>query len=44
VAANATGYSNTGLKANTKYFYRVYAYNSKGVTIYSGVASAQTPK
>ncbi len=43
VAADSKGYTNTGLSANTKYYYRVYAYNSKGVTAYSGVANAQTP-
>jgi serine protease AprX len=42
-AANSKGYTNTGLAANTKYYYRVYAYNSKGTTDYSGVVSAQTP-
>src|SRR5262249_44065228 len=29
-AANATGYSNTGLPASTLYYYRVFSYNSVG--------------
>ncbi|HEU4594431.1 MAG TPA: S8 family serine peptidase [Pyrinomonadaceae bacterium] len=43
VAANAKTYTNIGLSANKKYTYRIYAYNSKGVTAYSAVATAQTP-
>ncbi|MCA1634500.1 MAG: S8 family serine peptidase [Acidobacteria bacterium] len=44
VVSNAGSYLSTGLSANTKYFYRVYAYNAKGTTMYSGIASAQTSR
>ena len=39
---NATSYSNNGLSAATTYYYRVYAYNSRGSSSYSNVASATT--
>ena len=42
--ANVTSYANTGLKANTTYYYRVRAYNSAGNSAYSNVASAKTPR
>src|SRR5438034_3115761 len=42
VGVNVASYSNTGLNANTTYYYRVYAYNSRGSSGYSGVASATT--
>jgi Glycoside hydrolase family 44/PKD domain/Fibronectin type III domain len=44
VGANVTSYSNTGLKRNTTYRYRVRAYNAVGYSAYSGVASANTPR
>ena len=37
-------YSNTGLKANTTYYYRVLAFNSTVSSDYSGTASATTPR
>ena len=42
VGANVTSYSNTGLTANTTYYYRVRAYNSAGNSSYSNVANATT--
>ncbi|TMP97350.1 MAG: fibronectin type III domain-containing protein, partial [Verrucomicrobia bacterium] len=42
LSVNVTSYSDTGLNANTTYYYRVYAYNSRGSSGYSGVASATT--
>jgi C1A family cysteine protease len=42
VAANVTGFNDTGLTANTTYTYRVRAYNSVGTSIYSNKASAKT--
>ncbi len=42
LAANSVTYSSTGLTAATTYWYRVRAYNSKGNSGYSNVASAQT--
>ncbi|GEM_PF-1755052 len=41
-AANVTVYSNTGLAANTPYFYRVRATNANGNSTYTNVASAAT--
>ena len=43
VGANVTTYSNTGLSANTNYFYRVRANNSSGDSAYSNEANATTP-
>lgn len=40
--ANVTSYQNTGLAANTRYFYRIQAVNSGGASDYSAVASAVT--
>lgn len=40
--SNSTSYQNTGLSASTKYYYRVFAYNSSGNSDYSNVASATT--
>lgn len=42
LAANSVTYSSTGLTAATTYWYRVRAYNSKGNSGYSNVASVQT--
>src|SRR6266568_4864874 len=42
VGAGATTYANTGLSASTTYYYRVYAYNSKGNSGYSAVVGATT--
>jgi subtilisin family serine protease len=42
VAANVTGYSNTGLTASTSYSYRVRANNTVGDSDYSNTASAAT--
>ncbi len=40
--AGVTAYSNIGLKAGTIYYYRVRAYNRRGYSSYSNVASAST--
>jgi hypothetical protein len=40
--SNVTSYSDTGLSAGTKYFYRIKAYNSSGESSYSNEASATT--
>jgi hypothetical protein len=42
VGANITTYSNTGLSASTKYYYRIRATNSLGDSAYSNTASATT--
>jgi hypothetical protein len=42
LAANNTSLGNTGLSANTLYYYRAYAYNTCGNSPYSNVASATT--
>ncbi|HZO90804.1 MAG TPA: fibronectin type III domain-containing protein [Chthonomonadaceae bacterium] len=44
VGVNVTSYSDTGLQANTRYRYRVYAYNAGGNSDYSNVDSAKTKK
>lgn len=43
VGANATTYSNAGLKKKRTYTYRVRAYNASGNSGYSNTASATTP-
>ncbi len=42
VAANVTSFSNTGLAASTEYFYRVYAHNTAGNSVFSNEANATT--
>jgi len=42
VASNITAYANSGLSANTTYYYRVRASNSTGDSAYSNVANATT--
>ena len=42
LGAGATSYLDSGLSSGTKYYYRVYAYNSAGSSTYSNVASALT--
>ena len=42
VGTNVTGYSDTGLDAGTRYWYRVRAYNGAGNSGYSNAASATT--
>ncbi|HVF56108.1 MAG TPA: S8 family serine peptidase [Pyrinomonadaceae bacterium] len=42
VSANSNCYTNTGLLAGKKYFYRVYAYNGTGKTARSNTASVTT--
>ncbi|MBK9317106.1 MAG: PQQ-dependent sugar dehydrogenase [Acidobacteria bacterium] len=42
VGANVRTYANTGLKQNTRYYYRVRAYNSSGDSGYSNTATVRT--
>ena len=42
VGANVTSYSDSSLLPDTKYYYRVRAFNSFGYSIYSNEASAKT--
>jgi hypothetical protein len=44
VGANIRTYSNTGLRRNKTYSYRVLAYNASGNSGYSNTASARTPR
>ncbi|MBN1676554.1 MAG: fibronectin type III domain-containing protein [Kiritimatiellae bacterium] len=43
VGAGVTSYTDTGLTAETKYYYRVRAYSAAGVSVESNVADATTP-
>ncbi|UCE08214.1 MAG: fibronectin type III domain-containing protein, partial [bacterium] len=43
LGTNASSYSNTGLTDGTRYYYRVYAYNSAGNSGYSNEANDTTP-
>jgi hypothetical protein len=43
VLAPQTSYRDTGLIVGKTYFYRLRAYNSAGVSAYSGIASATAP-
>lgn len=40
---NASSFADTGLAANTTYFYRVQAVNAGGASAFSGTSSATTP-
>ena len=44
IGANVTNFSNSGLKRNTAYRYRLRAYNVSGNSPYSNIAGAKTPK
>ena len=44
LAAGATAYSNTGLNANTRYWYRVRAVNATDVSAYTAPLSVTTPQ
>ena len=44
VGANIKNYTNTGLKRNTTYRYRVRAFNSADSSAYSNTATATTPR
>ena len=44
IGANVKIFSNSGLKRNTSYRYRVRAYNGAGDSAYSNIASGKTPR
>src|SRR5258705_7108157 len=44
VAANVTSYTDTGLKSNRTYRYRVRSYNAGGNSLYSNIATATIRK
>jgi len=44
VSGNIKNFSNTGLKRNTTYRYRVRAFNASGNSAYSNIAGAKTPR
>ena len=41
---DSSSYTNTGLKANTNYRYRVVAWKDAGASAYSSIAAAKTPR
>ncbi len=41
-AANVTSYENTGLSANTAYYYKVRAVNETGISLYTDIEGAST--
>jgi fibronectin type III domain protein len=44
VGADVTSYPNTGLTSNTRYRYRVRAFNLNGNSAYSNIVTVRTPK
>jgi Fibronectin type III domain len=44
VGANVTSFPDTGLSANTRYRYRVRAFNAAGNSAYSNIAQEKTPR
>jgi titin len=42
LAANQTTYASTGLKSNTRYYFRVGAFNELGLSATSNTANART--
>ena len=44
VGANVSTYADTTVSANTQYFYRMRAFNTGGVSSYTNVVSAKTPR
>lgn len=44
LGANATGYTSSGLTANTSYSYRVQSYNGSTVSVYSNTATTKTKR
>jgi hypothetical protein len=44
VGANVRTFLNTGLARNSRYRYRVRAFNGSGNSAYSNIADARTPK
>lgn len=44
VGANVRTYSATGLSANTRYYFRVRAFNANGNSLFSNIASARTKR
>jgi len=44
LGVNATSYASTGLTANTRYYYRVQAYNTSGASAYSNAANTKTKR
>jgi hypothetical protein len=43
VGANVTSFANTGLTANTRYRYRVQAFNASGNSAFSNIVQIKTP-
>lgn len=44
LGANATTFTNTGLRGGKTYYYRVYAYNGAGNSAYSNTLAVTTPR